>query len=54
MPKEDIRFHYRWWEPPCGCWELIAGPLEEHPALLTTEPCPSPQDKVTKASPNII
>jgi len=32
-------------EPPCGCWELNSGPLEEQPVLLTTEPslqpCPS-------------
>ena len=25
-------------EPPCGCWELNSGPLEEQPVLLTTEP----------------
>lgn len=25
--------------PPCGCWELNTGPLEEQPVLLTTEPC---------------
>jgi hypothetical protein len=25
-------------EPPCGCWELNSGPLEEQSALLTTEP----------------
>ena len=25
-------------EPPCGCWELNAGPLEEQSVLLTTEP----------------
>ena len=24
-------------EPPCGCWELNSGPLEEQPLLLTTE-----------------
>jgi hypothetical protein len=24
-------------EPPCGCWELISGPLEEQPLLLTSE-----------------
>ena len=27
-------------EPPCGCWELNSGPLEEQPVLLTTEPYP--------------
>ena len=25
-------------EPPCGCWDLNSGPLEEHSVLLTTEP----------------
>ena len=25
-------------EPPCGCWDLNSGPLEEQSALLTTEP----------------
>ena len=31
-------------EPSRGCWELNSGPLEEQPALLTTEPSlqPSP------------
>ena len=24
-------------EPPCGCWELNSGPLEEQAVLLTTE-----------------
>ena len=24
-------------EPPCGCWELNSGPLEEQSVLLTTE-----------------
>ena len=24
--------------PPCGCWELNSGPLEEKSVLLTTEP----------------
>ena len=25
-------------EPPCGCWELNSGPLEEQSVLLPTEP----------------
>jgi hypothetical protein len=25
-------------EPPCDCWDLNSGPLEEQPVLLTTEP----------------
>jgi cbb3-type cytochrome oxidase subunit 3 len=28
--------------PPCGCWELNSGPLEEQPVLLTTEPSLQP------------
>jgi hypothetical protein len=30
-------------EPPCGCWELESGPLEEQPVLLATEPSLQPQ-----------
>ena len=29
-------------EPPCHCWELNSGPLEEKPVLLTTEPSLQP------------
>jgi hypothetical protein len=25
-------------EPPCVCWDLNSGPLEEQSVLLTTEP----------------
>jgi hypothetical protein len=25
-------------EPPCGCWDLNSGPLEEQSVLLTAEP----------------
>jgi hypothetical protein len=25
-------------EPPCGCWDLNSGLLEEQSVLLTTEP----------------
>jgi len=32
-------------EPPCGCWELNSGPLEEQSVLLTTEPSLQPQDQ---------
>ena len=28
--------------PPCGCWELNSGLLEEQPVLLTTEPSLQP------------
>ena len=37
-PEEGIGSHYRWCEPPCGCWELNSGPLEEQSVLLTAEP----------------
>jgi hypothetical protein len=29
-------------EPPCGCWELNSGPLEEQPVFLTIEPSLQP------------
>jgi hypothetical protein len=29
-------------EPPCGCWELNSGPLEEQSVLLATEPSLQP------------
>ena len=29
-------------EPPCGCWELNSGPLEEQLMLLTAEPSLQP------------
>ena len=29
-------------EPPCGCWELNSGPLEEQSVLLPTEPSHQP------------
>jgi hypothetical protein len=28
--------------PPCGCWELNSGLLEEQPVLLITEPSLQP------------
>ena len=31
-------------EPPCGCWELNSGPLEEQAVLLTAEPSPAPDN----------
>jgi hypothetical protein len=30
-------------EPPCGCWELDSGPLEEQSVLLTAEPSLQPK-----------
>ena len=35
-------------EPPCGCWELNSGPLEEQAMLLTSEPSLQPPNKVFK------
>ena len=35
-------------EPPCGCWELNSGPLEEQSVLLTTEPSLQPYDCFSK------
>jgi hypothetical protein len=29
-------------EPPCGCWDLNLGPLEEQLVLLTAEPSLKP------------
>ena len=29
-------------EPPCGCWELHSGSLEEQAVLLTSEPSLQP------------
>jgi hypothetical protein len=37
-PEEGIGFHADGCEPPCGCWELNSGPLEEQSVLLTAEP----------------
>jgi hypothetical protein len=33
------------YEPPCGCWELNSGPLEEQTVLLTSELSPA-QDQL--------
>ena len=36
-------------EPPCECWELNSGPLEEQSmCCLTTEPSFQPQDHILK------
>jgi hypothetical protein len=32
-------------EPPCGCWELNSGPLEEQSVFLTTEPSLQPHEE---------
>ena len=29
-------------QPPCDCWELNSGPLEEQSVLLTSEPSLQP------------
>jgi hypothetical protein len=33
-------------EPPCGCWDLNSGPLEEQSVLLPTEPSLQPREYV--------
>ena len=33
-------------EPPCVCWELNSGPLEEQPVLLSSEPSLQPLESV--------
>jgi hypothetical protein len=30
-------------EPPCGCWELNSGPLEEQSVILTVDPSLQPR-----------
>jgi len=37
-------------EPPCGCWELNSGPLEEQSVLLTTEPSLRPSYSISASS----
>jgi len=43
-PEEGIRSHWipDGCKPPCGCWELNSGPLEEQSVLLTAEPSLQP------------
>jgi hypothetical protein len=33
-------------EPPCSCWELNSGPLEEQSVLLTAEPSLQPDNLI--------
>jgi hypothetical protein len=35
-------------EPPCGCWELISGPLEEQTMLLISESSLQSEDMIFK------
>jgi hypothetical protein len=35
-------------EPPCGCWELNSGPLEEQSVLLIREPSLQPTEQFFK------
>ena len=37
-PEKGTRLITDGCEPPCGCWEMNSGPLEEQAMLLTTEP----------------
>jgi hypothetical protein len=36
------------YEPPCGCWELNSGPLDEQPVILTSEPSLHPSTAFLK------
>jgi hypothetical protein len=47
-PEEGIRTITDGCEPPCGCWELNSGPLEEQLVLLTAEPSLYPHNWVFK------
>jgi hypothetical protein len=40
-------------EPPCGCWDLNSGPLEDQSVLLTTEPSLQPNSHLSLISLNI-
>ena len=40
----DLIIHHC--EPPCPCWELNSGPLEEQALLLTTESSLQPQESI--------
>ena len=50
MTEERVRFRQKrasdliikGSEPPCGCWELISGPLEGQSVFLTAEPSLQP------------
>jgi hypothetical protein len=45
-PEEGIRSNYSitdGCEPPCGCWELNSGLLEEQSVLLTIGPLLQPE-----------
>ena len=37
-------------EPPCGCWDLNSGPLEEQAMLLTSEPSLQPNKEIFKTA----
>jgi hypothetical protein len=39
-PEEGFRSHGC--EPPCDCWEINSGPLEEQSVLLAAEPSLQP------------
>jgi hypothetical protein len=41
-------------EPPCGCWELNSGPLEEQSVLLTAEPSLQPTPYIFKTQDDSI
>jgi hypothetical protein len=35
---DALELDYNCCEPPCGCWEINAGPLEERAVVFITEP----------------
>jgi hypothetical protein len=40
-------------DPPCGCWELNSGPLEEQSVLFTTEPSLQPEERHLKLTSDL-
>jgi hypothetical protein len=39
-PSDPMWVNHHVGEPPCGCWELNSGPLEEQPVLNKCSPAP--------------
>jgi hypothetical protein len=40
-------------EPPCSCWDLNSGPLEEQSVLLPTEQSHQPYKHLLNKNPNL-
>ena len=45
MPERTLDLTIDDCEPPCGCWELNSGLMEEQPVLLSTEPFFQPPNR---------